>query len=101
MISQFPQYIQKSKLDNYSFVLTLLYFPRKKIGQFVGENLCWETLFPHISSDILSPGLFKPKKREISLECEEFYYEIDYGSQIFDKVSFENYELTNYAFDTN
>ena len=35
------------------------------------------------------------------MECEEFYYEIDYGSQIFDKGSFENYELTNYAFDTN
>ena len=28
------------------------------------------------------------------MECEEFYYEIDFGSQIFDKVSFENYDLT-------
>ena len=28
------------------------------------------------------------------MECEEFYYEIEDGSQIFDKVSFENYDLT-------
>ena len=35
------------------------------------------------------------------MECEEFYYEIEDGSQIFDKVSFENYEFTNYAFDAN
>ena len=61
------------------------------LGNFISSHFFW----------YFEPRLFKPKKREIPLECEEFYYEIEDGSQIFDKVSFENYELTNYAFDTN